>query len=222
GLRQAFVQLDAEGDVVVDRHRKRRGFLEQHAHAGAQHVEVRARREDVAAPEPDFALGPLPGVQGVHAVQAAQQGRFPAAGRPDEGGHLPGGYVEADPVQGLEVLVVEIKVLDPDLGVREEAGGIVRGHGACLFLDRNARAVTLSVRMPAVMRKAPAHARWCHCSYGLMANWKMTMGRFAMGFIRSVLQYWLFKAVKSRGAVSPAARARARSMPVRMPGRAAR
>ena len=38
GLRQPFVEPDAEGDVVVDRHRKRRRLLEHHADPGAQPI----------------------------------------------------------------------------------------------------------------------------------------------------------------------------------------
>ncbi len=73
-----------------------------------------------------------------------------------------------------------------------------------------------------VMSNAPAQASACHSLYGLMANWKITTGRLAMGCIRSVLQNWLLRAVNSSGAVSPAIRAMASSTPVRMPDRAAR
>jgi hypothetical protein len=44
----------------------------------------------------------------------------------------------------------------------------------------------------------------------------------AMGWSARRLQYWLLRAVKSRGAVSPAARATARSEAVTMPGSAVR
>ena len=47
-------------------------------------------------------------------------------------------------------------------------------------------------------------------------------GALAIGPLRSELQYWLFSAVNSNGAVSPLMRARASSTPVVMPGAAAR
>ena len=40
GLRQLLIEPDAESDVVVDRHRKRRRLLEHHADAGAQKIEI--------------------------------------------------------------------------------------------------------------------------------------------------------------------------------------
>jgi hypothetical protein len=56
----------------------------------------------------------------------------------------------------------------------------------------------------------------------ILANWKITTGRFAMGRFMSGDQNWLLSAVKSSGAVSPAIRATASSTPVTMPARAAR
>src|SRR6185437_2800742 len=46
GLRHAFIELYAEGDVVVDRHRKRGRLLEHHADAAAQQVRVDAAGQD--------------------------------------------------------------------------------------------------------------------------------------------------------------------------------
>ncbi|MNT78137.1 hypothetical protein D3C72_2173450 [compost metagenome] len=51
---------------------------------------------------------------------------------------------------------------------------------------------------------------------------KMVTGRLAMGLLRSAFQNWLFSAVNSSGAVSPAIRATASSTPVITPARAAR
>ena len=42
---------------------------------------------------------------------------------------------------------------------------------------------------------------------GLIANWKITTGKFAMGDSMLVLKNWLFSAVNSKGAVSPEMRA---------------
>ena len=69
---------------------------------------------------------------------------------------------------------------------------------------------------------APAHASAFQYSNGLIANWKITTGTLAIGFVTSVLQYWLLSAVNSSGAVSPLMRASASSTPVTMPGAAAR
>ena len=52
-------------------------------------------------------------------------------------------------------------------------------------------------------RRRPRRA-CCQSSYGLIANWKMITGRFAIGAFSSVLQNWLLSAVNSSGAVSPA------------------
>ena len=72
------------------------------------------------------------------------------------------------------------------------------------------------------MSNAPAHAKCCQSSYGLMANWKMTDGRFGNGLLMSVLQNWLLSAVNNSGAVSPLMRAMPSRTPVRMPGSALR
>src|SRR5581483_1424985 len=58
-LRNLLVETDAEGDVLVDRHRERRRLLEHHADAGAQQVEVELGIEDVGVVEQQLALGAL-------------------------------------------------------------------------------------------------------------------------------------------------------------------
>ena len=72
------------------------------------------------------------------------------------------------------------------------------------------------------MRNTPAQASCCQFSYGLIANLKMVTGRLAIGCARSEVQNWLFSAVNSSGAVSPAMRATASRTPVTTPARAAR
>src|SRR6266480_913546 len=93
------------------------------------------------------------------------------------------------------------------------------GHG---HLRKSARAATLMPRTSSVMSAAPPHASRCQSSYGLIANWKITTGRFAIGRFMSVDMNWLLSAVKRSGAVSPAMRATASRIPVTMPARAAR
>ena len=102
-LRQLLVEPDAEGDVVVDRHRERRRLLEHHADLGAQQVEVDARRQDVLAVDQDFAARALVGIELVDAVEDAQQGRLAAARRADKGGHPAVVQRQADILQRLEL-----------------------------------------------------------------------------------------------------------------------
>ena len=87
-LRQLLIEADAEGDVVIDRHRKRRRLLEHHADARAQKIEVEAGREDVLPVEHHLALGALAGIEVIHAVEHAQKRRLAAARRADERRHL--------------------------------------------------------------------------------------------------------------------------------------
>ena len=50
---------------------------------------------------------------------------------------------------------------------------------------------------------------------------KIVTGKLAIGWLRSEVQNWLFSAVNSKGAVSPAMRATASKIPVTTPERAA-
>src|SRR5262249_6169607 len=88
--------------------------------------------------------------------------------------------------------------------------------------EASARAPILSPRMAKVMSSAPPQASRCQASYGLMANWKITTGRLAIGASRFKLQNWLLSAVNSSGAVSPLIRAIASKTPVTRPCSAAR
>ena len=108
------MQLHAERDVVVDRHRERRGLLEHHADPGAQRIQVDAGVDDVLAVHHHLAGGALSRIQVVHAVQHAQQRRFAAAGRADHAGHLPVRQIEADLLQRPVAAVEEIQVADGD------------------------------------------------------------------------------------------------------------
>src|SRR5471032_102601 len=83
--------------------------------------------------------------------------------------------------------------------------------------DRMFRASTLKV-----ISKAPPQASERQLSYGLSANEEMTDGKLASGAFMLKLWNWLFNAVNSSGAVSPAIRARASSTPVITPALTAR
>src|SRR5439155_27279107 len=101
-LRQIFVQPDAERDIFVDRHRKRRRFLEHHADLGAEHVQVDRRVEQIFAVEYDLAGRALAGVERIHSIERAQQRRLAATGRPDERRHMTLGDIEIDVLERVE------------------------------------------------------------------------------------------------------------------------
>ncbi len=177
GARQLLVEPDAEGDVLVDRHRERRRLLEHHADARAQQVEILARLEDVVAVEQHLALGALVRIEVVDAVEDAQQGRLAAAGRADEGRDLAVVERHVDRFQRLMVAVVEIQVPDRHLfrelavraGVlaghryRRRDGGVGGIHGIHdVFLEpASARAMMLSASTATVMSSAPVQASLC-------------------------------------------------------------
>jgi hypothetical protein len=87
---------------------------------------------------------------------------------------------------------------------------------------KTTRAKIFNTKTVMVINKAPAQANRTQLSYGLIANWKITTGKLAIGAPIFVLKNWLFKAVKSNGAVSPLMRAIANNMPVITPLFAAR
>src|SRR5690606_26986967 len=247
-LAQLLVQTNAEGDVVVDRHGSRRGFLEHHAAARTQQIQVLPGGEDVLAIKIDLPFGALTGVQAVHAVEWAQQRGFATARGADEGCDALFLDVERDVLEALELAVEEIEVAHLEGVARLAGGGSAPagceglgsdgeggvGHGGFLegcrcvarqtltFSRKNTRARMLSASTVSVMISAPAQARRIQLSYGLMANWKITTGRLAIGPPMSVLKNWLLSAVNSSGAVSPLMRATASSKPVMTPLLAAR
>ena len=110
GARKLLVEADAEGDVLVDRHRERRRLLEHHADPGAQLVDVDRWGQDVVPVEEDLALGALIRIEGVDAVEGAEQRRLSAAGRSDQSRDLPVVEVHGDALQALEAAIVEIEV----------------------------------------------------------------------------------------------------------------
>ena len=76
---QTLVEADAEGDVLVDRHRERRRLLEHHADARAQQVQVLLGAR-MSSPSKDTSpVARWFGIEVVHAVEDAQQRRLAAA-----------------------------------------------------------------------------------------------------------------------------------------------
>ena len=79
GSRHPLIKADAEGDIVVDRHRKRCRLLKDHADLRTQEVQIQSRGQNVFAVDEDLAGRPLPGIEFVNPVEDAQQGRLAAA-----------------------------------------------------------------------------------------------------------------------------------------------
>ncbi|MPN13702.1 hypothetical protein SDC9_161026 [bioreactor metagenome] len=97
----------SEGDVVIDGHVKGIGFLEHHADLLAQHHDVHVA-VDVAPFEFQCAFHPGLGNQIIHAIQTAQEGGFPAAGRPNQGGDFIFPDIQIEILQRLKLVVPEI------------------------------------------------------------------------------------------------------------------
>jgi len=140
-LVQIVIEFHAEGDVVVDGHRERGGFLEHHAYLGAQGVEILLLVQKIFPIQQNFASGSLLGVELVHAVEGAQQRGLTAAGRADEGGHHFFRDGEVDVLEGAVFAVVKIQVAHDQL----RGGGFFSIHlpvslvGCCLLAEQHAR-----------------------------------------------------------------------------------
>src|SRR6185437_3125782 len=172
-------------------------LLEHHTDARAQQVEVLPRRENIGTVENHVAGRALIWIQVVHPVEHAQQSRFAASRRADEGGHLVLVKRQADRFQRPRLAVEKIQVADRNLlyksravagSDRDRRNGDGRYTHGCLPDETRLRAVMLSARTASVMIRAPVHASDCQSLYGLSANWKITTGRLAIGALRLVLQ----------------------------------
>ena len=177
-LREFLVVADAVGDVLEDRHRERHRLLEHHADLAAQAVHRITRVEDVLAVEQDLAVGLQLRVDRVDAVEDAQQGRLAAAGRADDRGDLLLGDVHVDALQRVEIAVVEVQVAHRDLWSARRRRLRLRAAGGCrrrriqswdtLLRERSRREARLSSSTNMVTTKAPAQARACQASHGLV------------------------------------------------------
>src|SRR6202166_2321943 len=128
GFRDLLVEADAERDVLIDRHRKRRRLLEHHADARAQQIEVELGIEDGGLIEHQLAGGALSRIEIIHPVEDPQQGRLAAAGWPDEGGDAIGAERQVDVLQRMVLAVIEVQASRRDLGRR--LGQRHRGNGS--------------------------------------------------------------------------------------------
>ncbi len=106
------VELEAADDVVVDRHgRKGVGALKDHADAAAD-LDRRRVLVDIDLAHLDDAGGAGDGIGLVHAVEAAHEGGFAAAGGADERGGVVGGDVQVDVLQGVRCAVPRVQILN--------------------------------------------------------------------------------------------------------------
>src|SRR5690606_36304764 len=102
-------------DVIVEAHGKWRGFLKHHTDLRTDERDVELRRQQVVAIKQNLALCTLPGIQLKHAIESAQQGRFATARRADECRYLVLEDGHTDILDGLEIAVIEVQVLDVEL-----------------------------------------------------------------------------------------------------------
>ena len=104
--------VDAEtvGYVVEDGFREGVGSLEDHANAAAKLGYILG--QDVLTVEEDFAFEACVAHGFVHAIQGAEQCRFPAAGRTDQSGDFAYGDTQADVEKSLLGAVEEVHVVD--------------------------------------------------------------------------------------------------------------
>ena len=109
----AVVQAHAGEHVLADGHRRERvRALEDHADVAADLDRVDVLGVQVAAFEQHLALDVGAGDDLVHAVERAQHGRLAAAGRADEGGDLVRLDVQVDILDGQEVAVIDVQMVD--------------------------------------------------------------------------------------------------------------
>src|SRR5262249_30467084 len=80
GFGKLVVELDAKGDIVMDRHGKGRGLLKHHSDASAQKIDILLSPQNIDAVEQHLSLSSLVRIKVVHPVQYTKQGRFSATG----------------------------------------------------------------------------------------------------------------------------------------------
>src|SRR5699024_588422 len=116
-LRQTLVvQSHTCEHVLLDAHGGERvGALEHHADLAADVDGVDARAVDVSAVHEHLAGDAGSGDDLVHAVECAQHCGFAAARGADERGHGPGPDLHFHAVDGSEVAVEDVEILDVDL-----------------------------------------------------------------------------------------------------------
>ncbi len=105
------LNAQAVGDVFINRFRKRIRFLKNHAHAFAEPDWVDIRVVYIVAIDLDIAAFDPRGIhQIVHAIEAAQEGRFSTTGWSDKRGNALLVEIEVDIEQRLFFTVTEIEI----------------------------------------------------------------------------------------------------------------
>src|SRR3981081_204957 len=150
GSGNLFVEPYPERDVLIDRHRKRRRFLEHHADPGAQQIEIEFGVKHVGGIQHDLTGRALTGREIVHAIEAPQQRRLAAAGRSDEGCDAIGAECEIDVLQRVVFAIVEIQVAHADL--RRRLRQCHRGNRSARGAHRNRKIVHFAVLSAPIMR----------------------------------------------------------------------
>ena len=103
------VQPGPVGDVVVDGHGEGVGLLEDHPDLSAQLGEVDPVIVDALPVDKHLSLDPRSFDLVVHAVEAPEEGRFPASGRSDQRGNMPRGNGDRNLLEGRRLPVVHIQ-----------------------------------------------------------------------------------------------------------------
>jgi hypothetical protein len=124
-------QPQPESHVLKDRLGKRVGFLKDHADAHPHFDRLDSLADDVPAAgvEEQFPLVTGAGVQVVHPVKTAQQRRFAAAGRTDDGRHPVCREYQVDILQRLVLAIVEVQIPGFRLDRQGWAGRLVLALG---------------------------------------------------------------------------------------------
>src|SRR5262249_24626154 len=228
----------APSNVVVDRLRERVRALEHHPDATPHIDGVDAVGVHVLPVVEQLPVHLRAGHEVVHAVQAADEGALAAARRADERRDQVAVDLEVDTADrgGWAVRDGEIVDVEDDLALhrcgrpalmsdlhRRHVDGnrnVVSHHLPIFLLERasSAFASRLDTSTNTISTRAAPHACSCSAWSGCSEYVKIRTGMFGIDFVTSVDTAGLkIEQVKSRGAVSPAARATASTAPVRMP-----
>src|SRR5208337_958861 len=124
------MDLRAVRDVLVDGFRERIGLLEDHTDFLPQGDDIRSLGMDILIIERDL-TGDLHVIDEiVQPVEAAQEGRFPASRRADQGSHLVLWDLHGDRLEGMLLVIPEVQVVcGNDTVVRHIIPVICSGNG---------------------------------------------------------------------------------------------
>lgn len=108
----AAMELQAEGDIVMNAAGEGIGFLKDHADIAAEFYDIDRRVMDLDAADVDGAMGDAgSGDVIVHAIEAAEQGGFTTTGGSNQGGHPVFRNGEGDGLERTCVAITEVHVV---------------------------------------------------------------------------------------------------------------